>query len=97
MRQVRPPAAFNLRQVRLADRFPELLAHRLGDFLLGHGSAKAAQRAFDSAQVTNFVRQSHCFALITFSDFTISYCNIPCQAKSNRRRPVVASRYTSFI
>jgi len=97
VRQVRPSATFNLRQVRLADRFPKLLAHRLGDFLLGHGSAKATQRAFNSAQVTNFVRQSHRLDLITFRNLLISYCNISCQAKSDRRTPTSTSLNTSMI
>ena len=52
LRHVTARAAFDLRDVGLADALALLLADGADQLLLGHGAAQAAQRAFHFAQVT---------------------------------------------
>jgi hypothetical protein len=52
-------SAFNLRQVRLADGFANLLLDFPDDLLLGHFPAQSAQRSFYFPQVPQFFSQSH--------------------------------------
>ena len=58
--QVRPRAALDLREVRLAD-FPfQFVADALGDFALGHLPAQAAGCPFEESELRNLVSQAHC-------------------------------------
>src|SRR5258706_7792118 len=70
--QVRPCAALDLRQVRLADRPARFFFDRADEFLLSHCSSQAAQRAFDLAQIFEFGSKLH----IAISDIIITICNI---------------------
>ena len=71
VRHVWPRAALDLRQVRLADGAPQFVMDRVDDLLLRHLASQAAQRAFDLAQVTNFLAQLH----IAFRYIDITSCN----------------------
>src|SRR5580700_960610 len=70
MGHVRPRAAFNLRQVRLTDRFPQLPLHLSHHFRLGHGASNSAQAAFNRSQVSNFLAQCH----IAICKYDIANC-----------------------
>ena len=61
LRHVRARAAFDLREIGLADAlaFAQLGANGAHQFELRHGTAQTAQRAFDFAQVANFLAQLH--------------------------------------
>src|SRR5205823_12952864 len=57
--QVRAGTAFNLREIRLADRLPQFLPYGANDFLLRHFTAEATQGTFNRSQVAYFFSQSH--------------------------------------
>src|SRR5262249_23166190 len=69
---VRTRAVLNLRNIRLADALAQLLANRVDQFELGHGAVQAAKRAFDLAQVANFLGERH----ISYRNIYIAICNI---------------------
>src|SRR5262252_6617809 len=59
VRQVRPPAALDLREVRLADRLTELVGHRARHLGLGHLTVEAAERSLDQPQVAKLFSKRH--------------------------------------
>jgi hypothetical protein len=59
VRQVRPRAALDLREVRLAQPAPYFALHGRSQFLLGHRTAQTSQGTFHSAKRTEFVTKSH--------------------------------------
>ena len=68
---VRTLAAFDLREIGLADGTASLRLNRLQQFLLGHGTIEAAQRALHFPQVTNLLGQLH----IADRDYNIAICD----------------------
>lgn len=71
LRHVAAAAILDLRDVGLADGFAGLFPDRLDEFELGHGTSQIAQRAFDLAEVADFVAQCH----IANCDIYIANCN----------------------
>src|SRR5208337_5280190 len=71
LRHVRASSAFDLRDVRLADGFAQLLADGAHQFELGQGAVEAAQRTFHLAQVTDFLAQRH----IKYRNIYIAICD----------------------
>src|SRR5258706_11380656 len=71
-------AAFDLRQIRLADGPLHLPGDGANHFLLRHLAIQPAERAFDQAQVTNFFSEAH----IAIRNKYIAICNSR-QEKSN--------------
>src|ERR1700730_1218634 len=59
VRQVRARAAFDLREVGLAQAAAYFLFHGGGELLLGRGAAEATQGTFYGAEGTEFVAESH--------------------------------------
>ncbi len=57
--QMRPRAAFDLREIALADGFAELLLDQPGHLLLREFAVEAAERAFHFPQVPEFFTESH--------------------------------------
>jgi hypothetical protein len=64
VRQVRPRAALDLREVRLAQPAPYFALHSRSQFLLRHRTAQATQGTFHCAKRTEFVAESHRGTLI---------------------------------
>jgi hypothetical protein len=89
---MRPSAALDLGEVRLADRCSRFAAARFGfvglldgpdQFLLGHGAAQAAEITFDLAKIADFVAKFH----IADRDNDITICN-----KSKRTPKIIIPR-----
>ena len=59
VREVRPRAALYLGKVSLAKAAAYFTFHGFGEFLLGHGAAKATQGTFHGAKRTEFIAESH--------------------------------------
>src|SRR5215472_8753737 len=59
VRQVRPGAAFDLREVRLAQAAPNLALHGGSQLLLGERAAQTAKRTLDRTQGAKFVAKFH--------------------------------------
>src|SRR5277367_5834369 len=86
VRQMRPRATLDLREIRLADSSSSLTASVLGmvrlldgphQLLLRHRTAQPAKVSFDFAQITDFVAQFH----IANCDNNITICNMCKQSK----------------
>jgi len=81
VRQVRPGATLDLREIRLAQTAADLTLHRGGQFLLRHRAAQAAERTFDCAEGTEFVAEFH--GGLTYCNLQISYyISLFCQGKN---------------
>src|ERR1700687_990133 len=87
LRHMPPRTAFDLRNVRLADALPLLLAHRPPPLLLRHRPVQPAQRAFHFAQVTNFLCQLH----ISYRNSYIAICNVLSRTQS--AAPTITWKY----
>src|SRR6267378_1225251 len=82
VRQVRPGAILDLREIRLAQTAADFALHRGGQLLLGHRTAQSAERTFDGAEGAEFLAKFH---------GGLAYCNLQiwyhillfCQAKSD--------------
>src|SRR5713226_1958939 len=79
VRDVRPGAALDLREVRLAEAAAHFAFHGLRQLELRHGTSQAAQGAFDGAEGTEFVAKSHgkppiaiCESYIAISNYVSS-------------------------
>src|SRR5260370_10271599 len=59
VRDVRPCAALDLREVCLAEAAAHFAFHGLRQLELRHGTSQAAQGAFDGAEGTEFIAESH--------------------------------------
>jgi len=70
---VRPLAALDLRQVRLANRLPRLGLDALHQLLLRERAIEPAQRTFHLAQIANFFRPA---SYIADRDKNIAIWNI---------------------
>src|SRR6266511_2857400 len=72
--QVRPRAALDLREIRLADRFAQFFLDGSNNLLLCHRSSQSAKGSLDFAHVSEFGAEFH----ITNCDIYITDCDI-CQ------------------
>jgi hypothetical protein len=84
VREMRAGAAFNLREVGLAERFAEFLPDGGRHFLLAHLASEAAEVALDGSQRPDFLAQRHCNSQYT-------YCRLRCQTAHHCTR---AGRHT---
>jgi hypothetical protein len=71
VRQMRPRAAFNLREVRLRKWLLQVLLYGPDHFPLRHGAVEAAHCAFDFAKIPDFVAEQH----IAIRDQCIAMCD----------------------
>src|SRR5215471_16348844 len=79
VRQMTPASAFDLRQVRLADRTPPFLLDRANDFLLRHLTVQTAKRSLHLPEVSELFAKFH----ISISNSCIAICNRMQQKKNN--------------
>src|ERR1700686_3951394 len=81
VRQMRPGAILDLREIRLAQTAADLTLHRGGQFLLCHRTAQAAERTFDCAEGAEFVAEFH--GGLTYCNLQIYYyVSLFCQAQN---------------
>jgi len=73
-------AAFNLREIWLADAFIQFRSDRSDHFLLSHVPIEAAQVSLHRAQVANFLREGH----IAICNKCIANCDLD-QARISTR------------
>src|SRR5580658_7733698 len=79
VREMRPRAALDLREVGLAKAAAYFLFHGLGQLLLRHRTAQAAQGTFHGAERTEFVTESHRRTHLLQSANTLLLFAILCQ------------------
>src|SRR5437879_8271244 len=91
VRQVRPSAVLDLREIRLAQTAANFALHGGGQFLLGHRTTQPAERTFDCAEGAEFVAKFH--GGLVYCNLQISYyISLFCQAKSDIP-PIVSIYY----
>src|SRR5215471_21065453 len=71
VRQVRTPAALDLRQIGLADRVLQLGADRARNLGLAHVAVQAAQGALDRTEVAKLLSQRHSNQLSIYSNLKL--------------------------